>query len=718
MPSERTLRKILIGLLYLAPISIVLFSRHTVFSFVAVKLFVFQVCVEILAVCWLILIIRHPQYRPRLSPLLIALLSLVLILAVAGFLGENPARSLWSTQARGVGVFALVHFLLLFLVLRSFAERFNWHRYFSFLFWIGSASGLLLIVARLAPKLFTILTPGSFLGGPSFLAALLLFTIFLGGYLAASEKTKFKYYVFAGVAVQVVALILTQTRGALLGLMSGAVILLLLSKKKKIVLSSLAVLVGLSLLIFTTRTAPLWRSVPGISRFVEIPGDFSVNNRLTAWNIGLKAFRQQPILGSGPENFIGAVDEHFEPKLLRSAFSETFFDKPHNAFLEMLVSGGLLALIGYCSVLAIAAGLLYKRAPNPLRQYGLAALVAYAVQNFFLFDGLATYFILFVLLAHVDILAPPPSGGHRMKTPQWIFYPLLLLAAALAVYSVNLNIKIIYANRLHYQALSFAASDRPGESAQLFRRAISIEQPYRDEISINYLETVTEAVKRGSLTNNKEDIETALAAAQQAIRRDPNNYLWLLTLADARTILYSIDAEFLEGAQEELDRAIELSPKRQQSYYTQAKLDFLTKGIDAARVQMEKAVSIDPQSGEPYFYYGLLEGQVGDLQKGIDKFEKARELNRSPHTFEEYKLVAGYYADTTHYDRAQEYYKKALTFDPGDTDLRLRLGLVYYYANKFDEAKKQLEPIVPAVLSSPSFEQLRPILIELGILGV
>ncbi|PIR87696.1 MAG: hypothetical protein COU10_03270, partial [Candidatus Harrisonbacteria bacterium CG10_big_fil_rev_8_21_14_0_10_45_28] len=122
-------------------------------------------------------------------------------------------------------------------------------------------------------------------------------------------------------------------------------------------------------------------------------------NRLIAWKSALGAFSEHPVLGWGFENFRYAFDARYEPTLLRSGFSETYWDKPHNIFLEMLVTSGVLGLGLFLAVIIMAFYIVLRLSPRDFRPYGLGLLLAYLIQGMVTFDTFGSYLMLFIVFA-------------------------------------------------------------------------------------------------------------------------------------------------------------------------------------------------------------------------------------------------------------------------------------------------------------------------------
>ena len=216
--------------LLLVIFSVLLYFNSSMYPFFTLKTAVIQSIIEILTALWLALIIFYPQHRPRLTLVVISLLILLIVLFLSSLLGVNFYKSIFSTQARLTGVFLITHIVLFFFLLSSVNVSF-WR----WLWWasLGVASVSTIFGALgnfFAQNLFRSLAysrDNSLFGNPSFLAGYLLFNVFVGLLLFASEEKKW-VKIPAGILTAIIAfgILLTQTIGAMAGLMAGVLVAL------------------------------------------------------------------------------------------------------------------------------------------------------------------------------------------------------------------------------------------------------------------------------------------------------------------------------------------------------------------------------------------------------------------------------------------------------------------------------------------------------------
>ena len=401
MLTKNHLERCLIVGLYLLLLTPLLFQQSLIHPLITLKTVIFQVIVEILAAIYIYLAIFYKEYRPQITPVSLSILILLIAVFLSGIFGVDFYRSFWSVSERMTGIFLWLHLGTLFFILRSLGNKINWTRYFSFSVLISFFAALFPVVQLIFPGVFFDKITGRLsgtIGNPIFLSIYLFFHLFIGLWLATDfwkKKNNLLASLFAIAAgFNLVVIFLTQTRGTFIGLLAGFLFLFTTfafknfwKTKKYIIIAVLIFLISFaSFFIFTRDTYSFWQKVPLVSRFV---GDLSVGPRFFSWETSLKTFLEKPVFGWGWENFYYAFNKHYEPSLLKYGFGETYFDKPHNVYLEFLTNTGLLGFLAYLWLLFVV----FRGTAN-LKEGKIfiqALLIGYLIQKFFAFDTLTSY---------------------------------------------------------------------------------------------------------------------------------------------------------------------------------------------------------------------------------------------------------------------------------------------------------------------------------------
>lgn len=113
------------------------------------------------------------------------------------------------------------------------------------------------------------------------------------------------------------------------------------------------------------------------------------------------------------------------------------------------------------------------------------------------------------------------------------------------------------------------------------------------------------------------------------------------------------------------------------------------KDYESGKSTYEEILKIDPTN--PGGYYGLAytnELGKGDIKDSLDFYEKAIELDKNYK--EAYYYAATIYGDMKNYDKAIDYLKKTINLDPNDFIAYNDLGAIYETLGKYDEALEYL----------------------------
>lgn len=196
------------------------------------------------------------------------------------------------------------------------------------------------------------------------------------------------------------ALMLTQSRGGLLGLAAGigSLVYVRLGPRRGLPLAVVGVLA-------------LAAVVGGRQANFNLGGSDTAQSRLQLWAEGLTLLNHNPITGIGAGEYEEAVGQ-----------------VAHNSFVHAYVETGLVGGTLYVGMFLLAAFALYRlprwtafwahdREFTVLRPFVLAMVVAYAAGTFSLSRNyvVPTYLVLGLAVAYTRIALPDPPAGLRMN---------------------------------------------------------------------------------------------------------------------------------------------------------------------------------------------------------------------------------------------------------------------------------------------------------------
>ena len=421
-----------------------------------------------MTVLWLVLQARDPAYRPPRSWVLGLFAAYLAVALLSATLGISFTHSWWSDYFRMLGVWDLLHWFLFIVVCVSTVRGLQaWE---SFLNWNLGVALVLSALALVQPYDIPFLPGPHFacradatLGNPSYLAAGLVVTSLMAtGLLVRSMMQPvdaepvavtsrraagrrrvsrvagtgeprnlllWRGFWAATALLGIWVIFQTGTRGALLGLLAGAVAMPLLlgiwgdrKALRPVALAAAAILLVVGSFVAIDQTAgfpvsPECREQAASGRLGRLletgleEGTLAI--RLRAWEAGIEAFMDRPLLGWGPENFEYAYELHVDPSIYRYSLDSS--DKAHNVLIEELTTKGIVGLAVYVA-LGVALVLAVVRRRRPARDEAFAyamlgALTGYFIQNLFLFDMPTILLQASLLVAW--IVAQEPEGAAR-----------------------------------------------------------------------------------------------------------------------------------------------------------------------------------------------------------------------------------------------------------------------------------------------------------------
>ena len=458
-------------------------SSDTLFPFIVGKAIYARSVIEVTFGVWLLLIFFYPRYRPSLSLVVAALGVWLLISLIAGLAGVSTVRSLWSTYERMQGIVDLAHWFVFIAMTGSvFRSLSDWRILFtvnlivcmviSFL-GINQHYGIFDMTSfeiRSTDRIESTLGNATYVGAYTMVNALIALSLLIhslasqavgsGGERSeqapqsrtarrrrrgeerrtSSTRVSFDYIPFLqsvwvlSLMLNLWALWLTGTRGAVVGLGTAALVFsvgyLIWGRIRvariisyALVASAIAV-IGLFAAVRTTDALDtVVESNTMLARISSIGlGDASISGRVAGAQAGLLAYAEKPALGWGPENFLIAWGKHVDAE----AAERDRFDQAHNKLVEELTTKGTLGFVSYMLVWLAMAWAMFRsiRRRRGYEQLSVliiaATMLAYFVQNLFLFDTPVTLMQFSLLAAFAVTQEYWASEGERMRAQSWM----------------------------------------------------------------------------------------------------------------------------------------------------------------------------------------------------------------------------------------------------------------------------------------------------------
>ncbi len=327
---------------------------------------------------------------------LIGFAALICCAIVATATSETPWIALFGEYVRAEGLVSwLVYATLFFGLLMLLRERVQLERLIDAILLASVVPCIYAVQQRYGHDVFmtsgiggggATTRPGGTLGNPAFLSTYLLLVIplTLARCLEMLKSWGRSLSWFALLGIQMFTILLTQSRGSLLGL-AGALFLMAIMlgatrRSRALVFGALgmALLLGAALLLlnFVPAVQQAFKDYPGVQRFVLTTGtSFSASARIGIWQTGVDAFLAAPWMrqwiGAGPDAAYFSYFPHVPALVLRIEGSSLALDRLHSELIETAMTfglfGALAEVVMFCGLVWVAVARIGAPALLPAR---------------------------------------------------------------------------------------------------------------------------------------------------------------------------------------------------------------------------------------------------------------------------------------------------------------------------------------------------------------
>ncbi len=668
--------------------------------------------------------LKEPQTRPRKSLVVWSIIGLFVVNIISALVGVNLHQSMWADMARSTGLFFQAHLLLFVLIFGSgIVDREQWNRLIMISFGTAVVVSILGFIQFAIPNFlpnFSANRIASTLGNPVFLGGYIALHILLAPWLLTYVQTRWKKIgLVIAVLILLVAMILARPRGALLGLVVGmAVYLFYRGVTAGAPRWIRRTLIGAAILgVLVVSVGWVYRDAPIVanSSYADVLSTSTLKTRAINWSVALTGFTARPLLGWGPENYRTILDRHYDNRLTEVAYVETFVDKPHNMYVEVLATTGIVGGLAFVFVVIILWRLvlrLRKEGALSANQAGTVYAIAagYGVQNFFLFDTAATYLTITTIVALVIFLAreiQPTPEPRRVSstTAQMIGWgSVLILLVVMWRFSVSAMVSsLITNNGLQYSYINDWTSAR----AEL-NRAFDWYTPYDFErwrwgagavAAVVYEQTenqsevgLPEHIRRMW----REDIVQFAERGEQVYVRHPGSYLVKSFLGKYyyQLAVGSKESEYFLRAEELFNELIEFSSQKDEGGLLLVQAYLFSQQFDKALPLAQSLVERTPNSGLVRWYYAfVLLQDDATLQQGLAQIGEVMRLGYNFENSSQYELVAQRYVDADDLAGLAQFYEYVVTKPPETEEPSwfatwyARLGAVYAALGRIDDSR-------------------------------
>lgn len=157
-------------------------------------------------------------------------------------------------------------------------------------------------------------------------------------------------------------------------------------------------------------------------------------------------------------------------------------------------------------------------------------------------------------------------------------------------------------------------------------------------------------IKRGTIYENKGDLDRALADYNQAVQRDPEH----ANAYDKRGSLYLLKND-LEKSLTDLNRALELDSKLVHAYNNRGKLHFKQNHFRAAVEDFEKSLSLYPRDIIMLLSLGQAYHNLGDHEKAMASYQEVINSSQDPHLCKQARLLQAHLKKASYKEKASQF---------------------------------------------------------------
>jgi O-antigen ligase len=604
----------------------------------------------------------------------------LLVLAYGtSFVGIDFYRSFWSLFVRGDGLFMLTCALTNFYLILLFANQ----KFFKQLLYGVVALATFVAIYGIGEWLIAGSRIGSLLGNAAFFAGYLGITFFATLICAQTLNGAWRRALYVGALVQLLAIVLTATRGTLLALFVSGILFLLytastgVGKRRTI---SASILIGLVVCIgvfVTFRSELAHTSFTPLARIASVStSEADVASRLFIWKNMVGEIKKSPWVGVGAEHIDVLFNRFYDP----TQIYEQWFDRSHNAFLDYIAQYGIGGLLLYLALIATFLSTARREFLRGNKEYAILIVllsVTYALQNFFVFDTVSSFWLLLALLATALSLSFTNVAPKGLLVQGWYRYIAYTVATGLLLLIIPTSLRSFEAAYNLAQSYHYQITDVQKEVKYLSQ---GFALGTYGDLEYGYQAYDMYANRQATFLTG-DDLHSAYQATVSILTTDFNRYPYdgriALYLAHVLTLApqgVNSNQDLLSSA---LERSIRLSPKRSQPWYILVNLSIESAnaypvgsperkaGYLAARDLMTRYISLVPTLSEPRFVLAQLAYASGDKATATASAELGKQYYTKD--LETAKRAAVYYETVLNLENAAYFLEEVVRLDPTDT---------------------------------------------------
>lgn len=489
------MKKFILSIFVLAGVGVPLLFTPFLFSgFELGKAILLRFATLVALLSILFVVIKHGKFYwiKISSKLWIVLGFFILFNVLACVFSISPMISFWGSYERQHGLLQLLYYILFFLLFINFVEKSDVKK---IIYWL-CATGVFISLIAILQNYFGVFlslwdtnvlvgrTAIGTMGQPNFLASYLIMLIPFFIVFIFETKSLKKYLWLSGIILITWAVLLTLSRGAIVGMITMFVFMGLFYKRKLLVIPIFITAIVLFANVFSGQQ--LIKENRLLNRLI-LNGESlrSVESRLEIWPATLKMIKQRPLLGYGQEVFKESFAKFSPPILLKIEDTHSKADRAHNELLDLASSIGILGLLSYLALLfnIIKVGV-EKRSELILFACSSSLFVVF-VNNMFGFSTTTTHTLWWIIFGIVIVSVGEKNKKEiRFSKKNMLHILSYLIVIPLILFSLIFTIiKPVVADIYYKKGHEFASALLYFNAVDYFKNASEIN-PYEVHYAI------------------------------------------------------------------------------------------------------------------------------------------------------------------------------------------------------------------------------------------
>lgn len=530
-------------------------SNDLLFPHITGKNFLFRVIISgSLGVIFLAFANKLLRLNDKVS---IVLFLFINIKFIGLIFSEDPYFSFYSSLLRMDGVLSWIYLFGYYLLVKIALTRYNGFKYllrFSTL--LAAVSVLYIFIEWMSDPSIVLGRQTFTLGNPSYFGAHMLFHVGFAFYLLALEKNFiWKLIWSSAVILCMMGLLMSGTRASILGFAAGVIFIaawsihhglktIIQQRSRKAMFFICVVFAS----IIAITNCNISNVTPGIERIANTSLDQKeIRTRIAALKAGYCGWKEKPIFGWGEGNYSLVFSQYTDNSKI-----DRWADKCHNIIFEILSTNGLLALIAFLILVILALYNLSFKTQHGFILTGI--LIAWFIQNQFIFDTLNSYLLLMLLIA---------LASHTFTKTEYSSSNIKIQIAGAAITSI---IALVITWHLHkdvYHSAKHIKIAYQTQSIADYRVALSKENYTNREGTIVLLSNIQSILESDISEYHKiQAIEFTLQITKRQLDKSPSDIKLLLLSTNFYYGIIDYKPHYKEKAIELITRAKDLAPYR------------------------------------------------------------------------------------------------------------------------------------------------------------